>query len=52
MRTRLLSASQVVCTSNHLTSFAVLTDHTGSETTNDPEVKYNNCLRFHNIFHL
>ena len=52
MTTRFLSTSQVVCTSNHLTSFAVLTDHTGVTITNNPGVKYNNCLRFHNIFHL
>ena len=52
MRTQFLSSSQVLCTSSHLTSFAVLIDHTGTTITYNPEVKYNNCLRFHNIFHL
>ena len=28
--TERLSSSQVLCTSNHLTSFAVLVDHTGT----------------------
>ena len=29
MTTEVLSSSQVKCTSNHLTSFAVLVDHSG-----------------------
>ncbi|XP_019848842.1 PREDICTED: adhesion G protein-coupled receptor E2-like isoform X2 [Amphimedon queenslandica] len=33
MTTTILSSSQVLCTSNHLTSFAVLVDHSGVTTT-------------------
>uniref|UniRef100_A0A1X7VIB5 G-protein coupled receptors family 2 profile 2 domain-containing protein n=1 Tax=Amphimedon queenslandica TaxID=400682 RepID=A0A1X7VIB5_AMPQE len=35
MTTTMLSSSQVLCTSNHLTSFAVLVDHSGVTSEND-----------------
>ena len=38
MTTTVLSSSQVLCTSNHLTSFAVLVDHSGVTSDGSDEV--------------